>query len=731
MLAVGFHILITIPSLSSDPQSMNQERWNHSVDPNMGSYSFWPNVTETAPDPVEYANVNVNANYDLTNPAQESSYLQGISKIPSSSTMSSLTASEPLSSTWGTLTTLQSDVTCVTPSDDGIFFGKSGRSTSKIGMKHNLMFDHLRHDNNDSTKQSLTRKHDRRRRVHKNEQVTASRCSKKRHRKRVKHVPIQGDDNRRLTTTTPGPLNLPPAVLYSCLLAARQHGRTAVESKYNGQNFSHSFEGLWKNQSYAVDVNITARPVMQTRKSITAEKYRWYQPSSNRSKKSDGFQYPCTSGCPWSTKRKADWDMHERRHYPPMVWLCPREDCTLRGGKLPAFVRQNELVKHLETCHQEALSSQNIETCCIQIDGSQFPRQCIFRDCAEEFTTLQDRSNHIDREHFSQFDAGPWRTVQQNTAPASGSTVPDENVDVDSSSSGSTKSDLTWTSLTSSSNGEDDDSGPPNGGAGNEHSSHGFFNHGYHTSSPDESHGDNVADSNGTGPVGFNYWSNMFAISYRSRFSQRYTNQGLVLLPFLLGCPWSKIHGILIQTQYHLQQVPGTSKVRGDIPQSEKALIRKILYHHPFDPSTKSNHTSDGDIKPSHYEHNLIEERGHSQSHKSSERKSIPSIVITTDYVTDTKEESDGKNVASAIELNHGLYEEGLQPTRNHHNTKSSTSSLRSLIYSIPKLPAHPMSRWLEEVPLDGPWSRITRLQADAERRQYALGAVLTRLLIS
>ena len=455
---------------------------------------------------------------------------------------------------------------------------------------------------------ATVQKYNGRHRVQSQDQGRVSRCSKRRRSKATAQRSSRNHDSRfsqilkdhHNGARSQGFFDLSPTALYAYLLTSTEQGHLVYEPTGDGQRLSHSFQGMLKDERYAVDVVVTAKHLRTTRHSIVAERYRWYQPPSNRSKKSNTSRYRCTSGCRWSTERKADWEAHEKAHYPPTVWLCPREDCTLRGGKLPVFVRQDILKKHLRTCHEDIDDLPSVETCRIEISDSRFPTQCIIQECREEFVDLQDRLHHIEREHFSISDERPWRTIRHNTAAASESMPRD--MDTDSESSKSQRSDSEGDSVSSESSSEDGDNDdePADGGGSNNFSSQSFQDRpARNPDSLNEHH--SGTDFNDNGSSAFGQFFDFSAFSRGARARQRYLKNNLILLPILLRCPWNRIHEILSQAQLYKMRARHMSDLYVlDIGMIKRglALIRKILNQQSHNLAAKVQNDSSIEARP-------------------------------------------------------------------------------------------------------------------------------------
>ena len=470
---------------------------------------------------------------------------------------------------------------------DDVLLGSKPEGKGKKSIDVFAMLDHIKHRRQAGQTQDIKQKRGTRHQAQNRNREKAYRCSKKGRQNATKRASFIDESSsasciaKSRNGRSHRPLSLSPTSLYNCLLTISLRGldRMVVESKddsINSFQLSHSSQGSFRNEQYAIDLNITVEPILITRDSVVAEQYRWYQPASKRSRRPDNLQYRCTSGCCWSTTRKADWEAHEKGHYPPMVWLCPHKSCTLRGGKLPVFMRQDILNKHLKTRHKELPDPSRAKACRIQIHGSQFPTQCIVEHCEGEFTSLQDRLDHIDREHFSRYSVRPWRTIQQNKAPVPTPT-PQEDTDVELESS---DSETASTSSGSSSSDEDDDPATGNGGSGGDNRTS-FLGFKSHTRNFPSNYGSGNQSSKDSGFVHFGRLMSSTVVYCRSRLWQRYASQGLVLLPILLGCMCNDIPEVLSQARLYTRKVLAVSHLKpSDISmvRRELTLVDKILH---------------------------------------------------------------------------------------------------------------------------------------------------------
>ena len=679
----------------------------------------------------------------------------------------STTISRSLSSMYGLS---DKSLSCSTPatslSSNDLFLkrkfhegGDSSRPGHLPAPSYSRPATHTRH------KHTLEQKHSGRRRMIAYDKGKPFRCSKNRRFESAKQASVhvrgakvsKSFGSPRVRTNTP--LNLPAASLYSCLFAARRHGDITIEPRDHEQKHSewkHTFIGLWNNKSFAVNVNITAEPtntaepVDTTKSSIVAERYRWYQPPSKRLKESSDGKYRCTSGCRWSTMRKADWEAHEKMHYPQFIWLCPYDDCTLKGRNLPAFARRDILVAHVRTCHGETFDPQRADSCRIQIRDSQFPRECIYLLCEQEFDSLQDRLDHIDQYHFSRWDSGPWRLLRPNTAPVSASTPQEPQADLESSSSSTDDDKAASTSSSSSSDAvEDNNPGPASGGGSNRPSFQGSQDH----QADFDNHTRDAPDDNEF--IDFDRWVNYTFSSHNQKpLSRQYASQGLVLLPILLHHTWEEHPNILLQALRFLR----SSVSRTDSLRIELTLIHKILQLSPLVSDSRSQKASVREVQLDSSNSVGVDQKeqrdprsptlpmqGSSlgptvtidalplevQNLKKS-RKLIPAVESTRAR----RSNDDGKpgNTAQAITSQNPMLPTFplsppnttsdqmptapivpifsqrpatlLGPTALHHqNPRAPRNSSNTLSLSSSRLPTYALVRFLNEHPCDGPWT--------------------------
>ena len=390
---------------------------------------------------------------------------------------------------------------------------------------------------------------------------------------------------------------------------------------------------------------------------MVAELYRWYQPPNKRSKGSNDGRYHCTSGCHWRATRKADWIAHEKGHYPNIVWLCPHEDCSLKGGKLPAFLRKDILVKHLRTCHKESLEPRMVEACRVHIVDSRFPTQCVFQLCEEEFASLQDRLDHIDKEHFTIRDPRPWKVIQQNIAPTSVSGSQDEGSELESVSSDTISSVEPSNSTSSSStNGGNDPPGPASGGGSHEPLSQGDSSPQMPTSNQ---------GSYDSGPIPWDQWINFNGAHGHTSLSRRHARRGLSLLPILLGLSWTTTSRILWQIQVHVrrnQDMPRPYSAGMNSLQRELTLARKILYHlecsAPFGVRLHTGKSSDEEAPPNYSDYlDEVEEQlqtAHSQATASVRPESVLIPPSTLDRPREARAIADNEATESVNEQRQG-----------------------------------------------------------------------------
>ena len=132
-----------------------------------------------------------------------------------------------------------------------------------------------------------------------------------------------------------------------------------------------------------------------------AEQYRGYQKEFRLKIPDEERSYKCTLGCGWSHGTKANWERHERSHYPQEIWLCCHEGCLEKETKARVSFRKDLARRHHEEHHKAKPTDRQLETFRIKVSDSLFPRHCVFDGCSTTFETFDERLNHIERHLFS------------------------------------------------------------------------------------------------------------------------------------------------------------------------------------------------------------------------------------------------------------------------------------------------------------------------------------------
>ena len=147
-----------------------------------------------------------------------------------------------------------------------------------------------------------------------------------------------------------------------------------------------------------------------------AQYYRGYQKEFRLKENSQNGMYRCTLGCPWSHKKKGNWERHERSHYPPEVWLCRHQQCLNKDRKTRVSFRKDLIKRHYKDHHKETPSGLQIDQCRITVRNSLFPKRCAFDGCSKHFRTFDERLRHIEA-HLRRCESIDQASVEKNYRP--------------------------------------------------------------------------------------------------------------------------------------------------------------------------------------------------------------------------------------------------------------------------------------------------------------------------
>ena len=151
--------------------------------------------------------------------------------------------------------------------------------------------------------------------------------------------------------------------------------------------------------------------------------------------------YQCTLGCGQGYDKKADWQRHEKTHYPPEIWICCHDDCLDPSRNSRVSFRKDLINRHYQEHHNKgvelggadeeeetaelygiedhqqkkkekkkekkkkgvSLSEGRLAQMMVIMKHSLFPKLCVFENCVETFPSWKRRSCHV-ADHLSKRD---------------------------------------------------------------------------------------------------------------------------------------------------------------------------------------------------------------------------------------------------------------------------------------------------------------------------------------
>ncbi|MCJ1444689.1 MAG: hypothetical protein MMC23_005191 [Stictis urceolatum] len=173
--------------------------------------------------------------------------------------------------------------------------------------------------------------------------------------------------------------------------------------------------------------------------------------------------FGCTTGCGESFPEPGRWRKHEEKNWPQKLWCCALPDCSKRKTNKHVFFRPDTFENHLTSSHDDipAHDIKNIKSRAKRSDFSMFPRECIFSNCDEHFTSWKHRLDHLEYEFRNRnWTTRDWRAWSNNSDD-------DESMDSDGEDSSHSTSDEKG-GFTDEDDG-DDSGNDDNGGGGGGH----------------------------------------------------------------------------------------------------------------------------------------------------------------------------------------------------------------------------------------------------------------------